>query len=157
MFRSSDGLNTMFKNSKTCVLPQQRRIKRTRNYGAAVVEFAVVGPLMVMLTMGMIEVGRMVMVKQLIVNASREGARTAILPSTGSETVLAQVQQELTNSGIRGAQVTLSPTSIANAAAGTPITVSISIPTSAISWVPTPMFSINQTISASTTMRRESL
>ena len=40
-----------------------------------------VAPLLILLTMGMMEVGRMVMVKQLMVNASREGARRAVLPA----------------------------------------------------------------------------
>jgi Flp pilus assembly protein TadG len=112
---------------------------------------------MVMLTMGMIEVGRVVMVKQLMVNASREGARKAILPSTTAEETKALVQQELANAAIHGAEVMISPASLAGAAAGTPVTVSISVPASQVSWIPNPAFTITQTITASTTMRRESL
>ena len=53
--------------------PRGRPGRRQDRVGAAAVEFAIVAPLMFLLTMGMIEVGRMVMVKQLMVNASREG------------------------------------------------------------------------------------
>ncbi len=38
-------------------------------------EFAVVAPVFLLLVFGMIEYGRMVMVQQVITNASREGAR----------------------------------------------------------------------------------
>jgi Flp pilus assembly protein TadG len=51
-----------------------------------VVEFAVVAPLLFLLIFGMIEFGRMVMVQQILTNASREGARRGILEqSTATE------------------------------------------------------------------------
>ncbi len=128
-----------------------------RREGAAVVEFAIVGPLMIMLTMGMMEVGRAVMVKQLMVNASREGARMAILPSADSAQVIAHVGSQLTAASVDGFAITLTPPSLADAPPGTPITVSISASASDVSWIPNPAFTLNQTISASTTMRRESL
>jgi len=125
--------------------------------GAAVVEFAIVGPLMLMLTMGMMEVGRVVMVKQVMVNASREGARLAILPSATAESVIAQTQSQLASAGIQGTTVSLSPPSLASALAGTAVTVTISVNANQISWVPNPTFTLNQSITAATTMRRESL
>lgn len=125
--------------------------------GAAVVEFAIVGPLLVMLTMGMMEVGRAVMVKQVMINASREGARMAILPLANSQAVITEVQSQLAASSINGTTVTLDPPSLENAPAGTPVTVTISVNASQVSWIPNPAFTLNQTITAATTMRRESL
>lgn len=124
--------------------------------GAAVVEFAFVAPLMMMMTMGMIEIGRLVMVKQVMVNASREGARRAVLPNADASTIIAQVQSELTSATIGSAQVTVTPNSLATAAAGSNVTVMVSVATGSVSWIPKPMFSINQTMTASTTMRKES-
>jgi len=46
--------------------------------GAAVVEFAIVLPLLVLILCGMIEFGLLFYNKQVITNASREGARTGI-------------------------------------------------------------------------------
>lgn len=43
--------------------------------GAAAVEFAAVAPIFVLLLFGMLEFGRMVMVQQILTNATREGAR----------------------------------------------------------------------------------
>lgn len=134
-----------------------RQSRKQVRVGAAVVEFAIVGPLMIMLTMGMMEVGRAVMVKQLLVNASREGARMAILPSASSQTVIQQVQSQLAASSITGTTVTLTPPSLENAPAGTPVTVAISVNASQVSWIPNPAFTLNRTITTSTTMRRESL
>jgi len=141
-------------NSRSWLARSTRTINRA---GAAVVEFAIVGPLMIMLTMGMMEVGRAVMVKQVMVNASREGARMAILPSASSQTVIAQVQSQLAASSINGTTVTLTPPSLDNAPAGTPVTVAISVNASQVSWIPNPAFTLNRTITTATTMRRESL
>ena len=47
---------------------------RTKSRGVAAVEFALVAPLFLLFLFGMIEFGRMVMVQQVLTNASREGA-----------------------------------------------------------------------------------
>ncbi|QDU59769.1 TadE-like protein [Planctomycetes bacterium Pan216] len=61
-----------------------RADKRERR-GAAAVEFAVVAPLMFMLVFGLLEFGRYVMLAQIVVTSSREGARRAAL-ATGQQT-----------------------------------------------------------------------
>jgi Flp pilus assembly protein TadG len=142
--------------SRTLAVRRGKFSTAARRAGAAVVEFAFVAPLLILLTMGMMEVGRMVMVKQLLVNATREGARLAVLPGATDSEVTSQVQADLVAASVNGATVTLSPASISSAPAGTPITVSASIPATAISWVPKPIFSFNNTLEASTTMRTES-
>jgi hypothetical protein len=98
----------------------------------------------------------MVMVKQLLINASREGARLAVLPASTDEEVKAQVTAELAAAAIQNVQVDVQPP-LALAGAGTPVTVSVSVESSAVSWIPKPMFVFDQTIDAATTMRRESL
>jgi Flp pilus assembly protein TadG len=68
--------------------------------GIAAVEFAVVAPLVVGLLVGLLEVGRMVQVTQIVANAAREGARKA---STGVNTyadLQTTVANYLTNAGI---------------------------------------------------------
>ena len=57
--------------------------------GAAAVEFAIILPLLVILVFGIIDVGLLLYNKQVITNASREGARSGIARSTISiETVV---------------------------------------------------------------------
>ena len=146
--------STWQRNSRS-LAREKRKHNRT---GAAVVEFAFVAPLLIMLTFGMLELGRLVMVKQLMINASREGARLAVLPATSDQEVKAQVVAELAVGAIYVTEddVDVIP-SLAQAPAGTPVTVSISVNSSAVSWIPKPMFVFDQTIEAATTMRRESL
>ncbi len=91
----------------------RKRMKRRsaiarRHTGAAVVEFAVVAPLLVMLTFGMIEISRIVMVKQLLINASREGARLAVLPTATDQQVMAQIQNDLATGMINNGVIVLS-------------------------------------------------
>ncbi len=52
-----------------------RNRKQTERRGAAIVEFAVIAPLLFFLIFGMIEFGRVIMVMQVMTNATREGAR----------------------------------------------------------------------------------
>lgn len=134
----------------------KRNASRRRRAGAAVVEFALVGPLMILLTMGMIEIGRAVMVKQILVNASREGARLASLPGTSTSDVSSQVSDELSSQTINGATVTTTPSDLSSASAGTPVTIKVSVPASSVSWIPNPLFVNNSMLEAETTMRRES-
>jgi len=130
-----------------------RKIRR----GAAAVEFAIVLPVFVLLTFGMIEYGRMVMVQQVITNASREGARRAVLDGATSTEVTDAVTTYLTNAAISGGTTTMSPANPSSAAAGDPVTVTVSIPFADVSWLPSPMYLGGKTLSASTTMRRESV
>jgi Flp pilus assembly protein TadG len=140
--------------SRSLRLRSQR--SRASRLGAAAVEFAVIAPVMIMLTMGMIEVGRMVMVKQVMINASRDGARLASLPESTSSEVIARVQSELTSANIPNVQVSVTPSDLATATAGTQVKVELTVAASQVSWVPHPLFSLSKNIVASTSMRRES-
>jgi Flp pilus assembly protein TadG len=107
--------------------------------------------------MGMIEYGRMVMVQQVITNASREGARRAVLDGSTTGDVTASVQSFLTNARVNGAVVSVTPDPPSSASFGEPVTVSVQVPFSEVSWLPTPMFLNNSNLSASTVMRRETV
>jgi Flp pilus assembly protein TadG len=74
--------------------------------GVAAVEFAIVLPLFVIMFLGMVELGRGLMVQQVITNAAREGARFAASDSkVTSQQVTALVQAYLTNSHLPNAAV----------------------------------------------------
>jgi Flp pilus assembly protein TadG len=135
------------------------RSYRKKRRGAAVVEFAIVAPVFFLLIFGMIEYGRMVMVQQIITNASREGARRAVLDGATTAEVTTTVTTYLTSASVSGddLDITIDPDPPGNAAFGEPVTVTVSIPFSQVSWLPSPMFLGGTEMSAATVMRRESV
>ncbi len=130
---------------------------RKKRRGAAAVEFAVVAPVFFLFVFGIIEYGRMVMVQQVITNASREGARAAVLDGATNTSVQAVVTQYLSAGSVSGATITITPTNPADALFGDPVTVSVDILFSQVSWLPSPMYLGGTTLSATTVMRRETV
>lgn len=66
-------------------------MKHNNNKGAAVVEFAVILPLLILIVFGIIEFGFLIYNKAMITNASREGARIGIVyrvDRTGLNTII---------------------------------------------------------------------
>jgi Flp pilus assembly protein TadG len=131
------------------------RLFRKKRLAAAAVEFAVVAPVFLLMVFGMIEYGRMVMVYQVITNASREGARAAVLDGATTSSVTASVNSYMTSALISGQTVTVSPNPPSTAQYGDPVTVTVSIPFSQVSWLPSPMYLGSKTLAAATVMRRE--
>ena len=130
---------------------------RRNRRGAAAVEFALVAPVFFLLVFGLIEYGRMVMVQQMLTNASREGARHAVLDGATSTEVTTIVNDYLSSGSVTGATVTVTPNPPTNAEFGDPVTVAVSVPFSQVSWLPSPMYLGGKTLAASTIMRRESV
>jgi Flp pilus assembly protein TadG len=123
--------------------------------GAAVVEFALVAPILLLLVVGTIEVGRAIMVKDSLTVASREGARVAGNSATTTvSTVQSAVNSYLAGADITGATTSVSP-DLAQVADGQPVTVTVSIPYSAVSWVKSPWFLSGQTMTATSVMVRQ--
>lgn len=135
------------------------RFSCRKRFGAAAVEFALVAPLFFLLIFGMVEFGRMVMIQQVLTNATREGARKAVLDGATSTNVKSSVVTYMSNGGvtISTSNVTISPTNPATATGGDPVTVTVSVPFSQVSWLPSPMFLGGRQMTASTVMRRESI
>jgi Flp pilus assembly protein TadG len=131
------------------------RLFRRKRRATAAVEFAVVAPVFLLLVFGMIEYGRMVMVEQIITNASREGARAAVLDGATTANVQEAVNSYLASGSITGATVTVSPNPPTSAEYGDPVTVTVSVPFSQVSWLPSPMYLGATTLTQATVMRRE--
>jgi Flp pilus assembly protein TadG len=105
----------------------------------------------------MIEYGRMVMVYQILTNASREGARVAVLDGATTNGVTTQVNNYVTDGGMTGATVTITPDPPSSAQYGDPVTVTVSIPFDQVSWLPSPMYLGGKTLTSTTVMRRETM
>ena len=132
-----------------------RRCAPTRR-GVAAVEFAIVVPIFVLLVFGLIELGRSFMVQQILTNASREGARRAIIEGSTTTEVKNLVGDYLGATSVSsGYTVTVSPNITPALGLGDPITVSVSVPYSAVSWMPSAWWMGGATMSATSTMRVE--
>jgi len=130
--------------------------------GTAAVEMAMVLPVFVIAMLGIIELGRAIMVSQLLENASREGARMAILDNTTNAQVTTAAQTFMQNAAnIAPSKVTVTinvagsnsaPLSSANP--GDLVTVTVSTPFASVSWLP-PNYLSGATLSAIAAMRHE--
>jgi Flp pilus assembly protein TadG len=110
-----------------------------------------------MLLIGIIEFGRAMMVAQLMTNASREGARRAIIEGATQSEVETLVSNYLTNTSVSGATVSVSPSDLSSAGFGDNVTVSVTVAYQDVSWVPSPWFLSGKTLQATAVMQAERL
>lgn len=133
----------------------RRRSKQARR-GAAVVEFALIVPVMLTFTFGLIEMSRISMIKEAVVQASREGARVGIRPTASVSDIQTRINEELAIMEITNANVVITPSYLEEAQPGDDIKVRITIPISEVSLVPGFFSFGGLDIIAETVMRRES-
>lgn len=81
-------------------------LQRERS-GQALVEFAIVLPLLLLLLVGIIELAGAWRTLQVITNASREAARTAVVPLSSAADVQDILDNYLTSGGLDPAQATV--------------------------------------------------
>jgi Flp pilus assembly protein TadG len=137
-------------------------LRPRRRRGAAVVEFAVVAPLLFLLVvLPIVEFGRAMMVSNLLVGASEAGCRNAVLPYGTTASATTAVNSSLSAQGISGAIVTVkvngAATDASTAIQGDTVSVTVSVPYGNISWLPTNLarFLGDKTLSSTQVMRRE--
>lgn len=119
-----------------------RRGKQRR--GAAAVEFAIVATVFFMFVFAIFEIGRLVMLQQIMGECCRQGARRAILENASETAVVDLVKSRLAANSIPGADVTITwpnkttQPDMARLGFQDPITVRATVPYSGVSWlVPT--------------------
>jgi Flp pilus assembly protein TadG len=134
----------------------RRAIRRPSIYrcGAAATEFAVVAPVFFLMIIGFLEFGRALMVQQVLINASRVGARQAITTGATSAEVQTAVEDYTAGVAVPGVVVTVSPDP-GSANPGTAITVTTSVDFGDVSWMSSPWFLNGKTLTASSQMRKE--
>jgi len=107
------------------------RRARTLRRGGAVVEMAVVSPLLLMILLGIVEFGYVFMMQQSITNAVREGARVATLSGSTDEDIQTRVQESLAPTGL---SVTTDMIQITHATTANPVvTVRLAVPYAQVS------------------------
>ena len=122
--------------------------------GVAATEFAIVAPVFFLMVIGFIEFGRALMVQQVLINASRVGARMASTTGSSTAGVQTAVTTYTANVHVPSVTVTVTPNP-ATATAGTAITVTTSVPFSSVSWLASPFYLGGKTLTASSQMRKE--
>jgi Flp pilus assembly protein TadG len=127
---------------------------RSARAGAAVTEFAIVAPVFFLMIIGFIEFGRALMVQQVLINASRVGARQAITTAATTTNVQTAVEEYTASIAVPGVEVSVTPNP-SSASPGTTITVTTSVPFSEVSWMASPWFLSGTTLTASSKMRKE--
>ncbi|MEX1232968.1 MAG: TadE/TadG family type IV pilus assembly protein [Planctomycetaceae bacterium] len=138
-----------------------------RRRGAALVEMALVLPVFVTVTLGIIEFGRAMMVSQLVTNAAREGARLGSLDGTTNPEIEAEIRSFLQGSANVGSgdvsiAITVTPAAgnpdpgnnVSNANVRDEVNIVVSIPFNAVSFIDG-NYLAGKNITGSATMRHE--
>ena len=120
------------------MLSHRRRRSRAKGFrrGVAVVEFAVIAPLFFLLLAGIIEFGQAFRIEHMLSNASRRGARAAIVDGATTSQVRQKVKTHCARTlGVNEADVTIEIAVEGNATAklsqaeeGNEISVTVSVP-----------------------------
>jgi hypothetical protein len=71
-----------------------------RRAGAAVVEFAILSPFLFFLVIGMFELGRGIMIKQMLNDAARKACRTGVQPTKTNADITSDINDILKDNGL---------------------------------------------------------
>ena len=159
-------MRTWFAESQRRCACRQRFAGHRR--GAVMLEFAFVLPLFLMLVLGIIEVGRLLMVTQLVTEASRAACRLAVLAGATATDVTNEATESLQAGGISSSAVTVTitgqtavggpidqPINLATISEGCAVSVKVEVTFATVAWV-TPTFFRAPKVSVATVMRKES-
>ncbi|HEY1686658.1 MAG TPA: TadE/TadG family type IV pilus assembly protein [Tepidisphaeraceae bacterium] len=125
--------------------------------GGALLETALVLPVLLSVTFGGVEFGYFYWTQSTIEGAARNGARAGIVSGATNTDVTTAVNAELTAAGLQTSafNIVTSPTSISTATAGTNITVTVSSTWSQVGFKALGLISSSQSISGACVMRHE--
>lgn len=135
------------------MIDSKKARRRFFRKGAAVVEFAVCLPVIVLIVLGSIEAASLLFLKQTLVQASYEGAKLAIIDGTQAE-VEDVIRAVGIGRNVQDLDIEFSPSVIADAVPGEVITVSVSAPGDSNSFIPFGPFR-NRTVVAAASMVKE--
>ena len=136
---------------------RDRAARRPSRRGTAVVEFALVAPVLCLVVLGIMEFGRAMMVGEMLNNAARSGCRAGTLVGMTNTNVTSTVNQclaTLTNCTTT-IQVNGAAADVSSGGRGDTVSVTITVPYSSVSWLPTSSFLGGVTLSAIAVMVHE--
>lgn len=142
-----------------CTSSTNQNVRGSKRRGAVLVEFALVAPILLLVLLGMIEVGRGIMVTEVLGHAARSGARAASLPHGTSSSVTTTVNDLMTGAELSGytLQVLVNgvESDLSTVKSGDEISVRVSIPYANVTWVGNPRYLDGKTLGGQCVMRRE--
>jgi Flp pilus assembly protein TadG len=135
--------------------PERGLTAKRRRSGIASAEFALLVPFLVMIVMGMLELGRAMMVKTILSDAAHKACRTGIKRDKGNSDIVTEAINVMQDNGFDTSK--FNPNSLGtititvtdpngnvlddslDAPSGTVVSVQVSIPVSSTTWV-TPFY-----------------
>ena len=136
-------------------MTQARGRSRNRRRGSASLELALVVPVFLLMICGVMEVSRVCAVGELLNNIARDGCRVAVANGQTSATATARITTLLSNAGITGSTVAISPTLVENSTFGSQVSVTITVPYSNVSWLQMTGWNWSTTIGGKAVMSSE--
>ena len=129
-----------------------RNLKLDRT-GAALVEFAIVAPIFLLIVFASIEIIQLNMIKKLVQEAAYFSARDAMVPGASIEEAEATATQILGYMNTQGAEISINNGGVLNESSNS-VTVKITVPIAENSFL-IPRFSGNMEFSSTATMGTE--
>ena len=117
--------------------------------GAAIVEFAIVLPITLLIFAGMIEISRVLLLQHSADTAAYEGARSGMVPGATSDEASIAARSLLAAAGLKSFTITVTPTLITE---NTPlITVRVEVPIAPNAWI-SPQWFMNSSVVSEITL-----
>jgi len=130
--------------------------ERSKRRGAAMVEAAIVFPLLVLLTLALIEYGWLFINIQNTTSATRHGARMAVTPDETSAEVIAAVKamMDRTRMGDTGYTISIVPSDVSSVDRGDTIKVTVTVPYGSLNLTGMPL-PLPENLQATVSMAKE--
>lgn len=131
--------------------------KRIFRRGNAVLEAALVIPILLYLAFGTVEFGYFFYVKNNLQGAAREGVRASIPPGATNTDVTAAISSQMTAAGLQGSgyTVTTTPANISGLSPGTTVTVNVQCTWGTVGLRPLQLISASKLVKGQAVMRKE--
>ena len=135
-------------------MKKNKKKKNSQRKGAAMVEFAIVAPLLFLLFFASMEFCRVAMIRHTADNAVYEGCRAGIIPGATTAEVTAETQLILNSLGLTNVTIAVTPPVIDKDT--DEVTVRVDVPLDDNSFV-TNQFVAGRTVVRQLTLRREGI
>lgn len=104
---------------------RKRAIASNRNRGAALIEFALVFPLVLLVVFATVDVCNRIYLQQAINIMAYEGARVSTIPRATRDDIIQQIEGMAAERNVNNLQIDITPSDFENASFGTFISIEV--------------------------------